>query len=86
MPEICRFFGIVIKMYWDDHLPPHFHAYYGGDEALIDIDSVSLFAGRVSPRVLGLLIEWASLHQQELMADWQRAMEQQPLERIAPLV
>jgi hypothetical protein len=85
MPEISRFFGIVIKMFWDDHNPPHFHAFYASDEALIDIQSLSLFAGHLSPRALGLVIEWATLHQQELLDDWHRARDQQPLERIAPL-
>jgi hypothetical protein len=85
MPEISRFFGIVIKMYWDDHNPPHFHAFYAGDMALIDINTLSLFAGKLSPRALGLVIEWATLHQQELLADWHRAQGQESLERIEPL-
>ena len=52
MPEICRFFGIVIKMFFDDHNPPHFHAEYGGDIALIDIGNLSVFSGRLPPRVM----------------------------------
>jgi hypothetical protein len=72
-------------MYWDDHNPPHFHAFYAGDLALIDINSLSVFAGSLSPRALGLVIEWATQHQQELLADWQRAQGQEPLEQIAPL-
>ena len=55
MPEICRFFGIVIKMFFDDHNPPHFHAEYGDDSALIDIRNLSVFSGRLSPRVMGLV-------------------------------
>jgi hypothetical protein len=85
MPELSRFFGIVIKMFWDDHNPPHFHAFYSGDEALIDIARLSLFAGRLPPRALGLVIEWATLHQGELMEDWNRARQQQALVKIAPL-
>ena len=85
MPEISRFFGVVIKMFWDDHNPPHFHAYYAGEEALIDIHSLSFFAGRLSPRALGLVIEWATLHQRELLDDWRRTESQEPLERIEPL-
>jgi len=85
MPELSRFFGIVIKMFWDDHNPPHFHAFYAGDEALIDIGTLCLFAGHLSPRALGLVIEWATLHRQELLADWRRAQSQEPLERIPPL-
>jgi hypothetical protein len=85
MPEISRFLGIVIKMFFDDHNPPHFHAEYGSDTALIDIRNLYLFAGRLSPRVTGLVIEWATLHQQELLADWERARAQQTLVNIAPL-
>ncbi len=61
MPEISRFLGIVIKMFWDDHNPPHFHAEYGELRALVDIRSLSFFAGRLPPRVVGLVIEWATL-------------------------
>jgi hypothetical protein len=85
MPEISRFFGISIKMFWNDHNPPHFHAYYGDEVGLIDIQRLSLFAGRLSPRALGLVIEWATLHQSDLTEDWNRARSQQPLERIEPL-
>ena len=85
MPEISRFFGVVIRMYWDDHNPPHFHAFYAEEEALIDIQSLSLFAGHLSPRALGLVIEWATLHQPELLDDWHRAQGQEPLESIEPL-
>lgn len=85
MPEISRFFGIIIKMFFDDHNPPHFHAEYGDSEALIDIRSLSVFAGRLPPRVMGLIVEWATLHQQELLDDWGRAQEQQALQKIPPL-
>ena len=85
MPEISRFFGIVIKMFFDDHNPPHFHAEYGRDLALLDIRNLSVFSGRLPPRVIGLVIEWATLHQQELLANWDRARAQQELHRIAPL-
>jgi len=85
MPEISRFFGIVIKMFFDDHNPPHFHAEYGSDIALIDIRNLSVFSGHLSPRALGLVVEWATLHRQELLADWDRARAQQELHRIPPL-
>jgi len=85
VPEISRFFGIVIKMFFDDHNPPHFHAEYSGDIALIDIGNLSVFSGRLPPRVMGLVIEWATIHQQELFADWERARAQQELQKIAPL-
>ena len=85
MPEISRFLGIIIKMFFDDHNPPHFHAEYGGDVALIDIRNLSVFSGRLLPRVIGLVIEWATVHQQELFVDWDRARAQQELLKIAPL-
>jgi len=85
MPEISRFFGIVIKMFFDDHYPPHFPAIYGEKEALVYIRTLSLFAGWLPPRVLGLVIEWATLHQQELMDNWRKARSQQTLRKIAPL-
>ena len=85
MPEISRFLGIVIKMFFDDHNPPHFHAEYDSDLALIDIRSVAVFSGRLPPRVTGLVIEWATLHQRELLADWDRARAREDLQQIAPL-
>ena len=85
MPEICRFFGIVIKMFFDDHNPPHFHAEYSGDLALIDIRNLSVFSGRLPPRVMGLVIEWATIHQEELFVDWERARSQKDLLKISPL-
>ena len=85
MPEISRFFGIVIKMFFDDHNPPHFHAEYGGSVALIDIRNLSIFSGRLSPRAVGLVIEWATLHQLDLLADWEKARAQQELHKIPPL-
>jgi len=85
MPEISRFLGIIIKMFFDDHNPPHFHAEYDGDVALIDIRNLSVFSGRLPPRVTGLVIEWASVHQKELFVDWDRARAQHELLKIAPL-
>ena len=66
MPEISRFFGIVIKMFFDDHNPRHFRAEYSGEVASIDIRNLSVFSGRLPPRAMGLVIEWATIHQQEL--------------------
>jgi hypothetical protein len=85
MPEISRFFGIVIKMFFDDHNPPHFHAEYSGNIALIDIRNLTVFSGNLPPRVKGFVIEWASIHQQELIEDWERSQTQQDLFKIDPL-
>jgi len=55
MPEICRFYGIVIKMYFADHAPPHFHAEYAEHEARIAIDSLAVISGKLPPRAMGLV-------------------------------
>ena len=85
MPEISRFFGIVITMYFDEHNPPHFHARYGSDRAAIEIETLRVREGRLPSRALGLVIEWASEHQEELIANWDAARLDAPLSRIAPL-
>jgi hypothetical protein len=85
MPEICRFFGIVIKMPPNDHLPPHFHATYGGKKATINLESGSLMAGRLPPRILGFITEWTVLHREELRTNWNLIRERRPVKRIAPL-
>ncbi len=85
MPEISRFYGIVISMYYDDHNPPHFHVRYGGDQATIEIASLRVLAGRLAPRVLGLVVEWASQHQPELMDNWDAARNDRPPRKIPPL-
>ncbi len=85
MPEICRFYGIVIKMYFDDHAPPHFHAEYAEHEVRIDIQSLAVISGRLPPRAMGLVAEWASLHQPELRTLWKSAKKLKPLRRLDPL-
>ena len=85
MPEISRFFGIIITMNYNDHVPPHFHARYGGDQAIIEIETLRVLGGRLSPRVMGLVVEWALQHREELLEDWRLARESAPLKRIAPL-
>jgi hypothetical protein len=85
MPEVSRFFGIIITMYFGDHDPPHFHVRYAEQKAVMEITSLRLLAGSLSPRALGLVVEWASLHRHELMENWARARQQLPLNRIRPL-
>ena len=85
MPEISRFFGMVVTMNYNDHAPPHFHVRYGRQKALIGIESLTILRGQLSPRLLGLVVEWASLHREELRADWRLARQQAELNRIAPL-
>ncbi len=85
MPEISRFFGIIISMYYHDHSPAHFHVRYGQQKALYDIENLTLLEGELSPRVLSMVNEWAELHQQELIEDWELAEKHAPLKKIAPL-
>ncbi|MDZ4814761.1 MAG: DUF4160 domain-containing protein [Verrucomicrobiota bacterium] len=85
MPEISRFFGIIIRMYHDDHAPPHFHADYAECKAVIDIRTLMVLQGNMPARALGMVTEWATLHQGELLAFWDRAQSGQPLEKIPPL-
>lgn len=85
MPTISRFFGIVIAMYFDDHVPPHFHARYGSEQARFRIEPPGLLDGELPPRALGLVMEWARLHRDDLLADWERAQKGQPLANIEPL-
>ena len=85
MPEVSRFYGIVIKIYFGDHNPPHFHAEYGDHEAIVGIESMALIGGSLPPRAVGLLSEWTSLHQAELAAAWERAARLLPPGKIDPL-
>ncbi len=85
MPEICRFYGIVIKMYFADHAPPHFHAEYAEYEARVAIDSLAVLTGTLPPRAMGLVAEWATLHRQELQTLWERASKLEALNRLDPL-
>ena len=85
MPEISRFYGIIIAMFFDDHNPPHFHARYGGEKIVIEIESFRVLEGRIPPRALGLVIEWASQHKDELSANWELAKNNQNPKEIEPL-
>ena len=70
MPTISEFYGIVIRMYFMDHAPPHFHALYGDAEAVIDIRTLQLIEGSLPRRAMSFVVEWASLHREELQEDW----------------
>lgn len=85
MPEISRFYGIVIKIYFADHLPPHLHAEYGSEEALLDIETFVVIAGNLPARASSMVKEWASLHRDELQAAWEKAKNLQAPGKIAPL-
>ncbi len=85
MPRISEFFGLVIYMYYNDHLPPHFHAAYSEDEATFAIETLEMLTGSLPRRPRAFAVEWASLHRDELRANWERARQGLPLEPIEPL-
>lgn len=84
MPELSRFFGIIIYMYYRDHAPPHFHAEYGEYEITVEIESGKV-VGEFPRRGLHLVLEWYSLKREELVENWRLAREKLPLKPIAPL-
>ena len=85
MPEISRFLGIVIRMYFNDHSPPHFHVEYNEFEASVVIETLGILEGRLPAKVLSLAIEWASLHQAELLENWRSIRAAGTFRRIEPL-
>jgi len=85
MPTISEFFGILIRMYFNDHPPPHFHAYYGEAEAVYTIQTLEVLEGGLPRRAHNLVLEWASASRVELMANWNQARQSQPLSPISPL-
>ena len=84
MPEICRFLGIIIRMYYRDHAPPHFHAEYGEYEIIVEI-ATGVVSGKFPPRALKAVLEWHELHKEELLRDWKLAEQRKPLNTIKPL-
>lgn len=84
MPEISRFLGIVIRMYYSDHAPPHFHAKYGTFEITVEIET-GVVQGTFPRRALGAVMDWYVQHIQELRDNWGRATRDEPLARIDPL-
>ena len=85
MPLISSFYGILIFMYWNEHAPPHFHAKYGDFEALINIKDFSLMEGKLPPKAFGLVIEWAALHQDQLLMNWNLGIDRKTFNKIEPL-
>jgi hypothetical protein len=85
MPRISRFYGVLIRMYYSDHPPPHFHAAYAGRAAKIEIGTGALIAGSLPPRALALVREWEALRRAELLANWDRAARMSPILPVAPL-
>ena len=84
MPVISRFFGIVIFMFWREHAPPHFHAKYGDEDVVVEIETGKV-TGRMSRRGIALVQEWRELHKRELLDNWKLAEQKKSLKYIEPL-
>ena len=84
MPEICRFYGIIIQMFYNDHNPPHFHAVYGEFKVVININD-EIVEGFMPKRALKLVFEWMDLHKVELMENWDLAQLGEKIKSIEPL-
>ena len=85
MPQISMFFGISIYMYYEDHNPPHFHAVYGDDKALVDIVNGNIFKGSLPVKQTKLVVAWCEIHRDELLDNWNRSKESGELLMIEPL-
>ena len=86
MPEISRFLGIVIYMYFNEHNPPHFHAEYNENKASININTFGQMEGKLPSKVMSLVIEWTQDHQKELLENWNSIKETGKFHKIEPLV
>ena len=84
MPEISRFYGIIIKMYFNEYNPPHFHVEYQDYEAIVNIETGEL-TGKISRRALVLVYEWLDQNKEALLENWKRIEERKPLNKIKPL-
>ncbi len=85
MPTISRFYGILIQMYFGDHVPPHFHALYAEFEAVLAIETLEVLRGSLPTRAMALVLEWAQMHRTELMEDWNLCVQNQQPRKISPL-
>lgn len=85
MPVISAFYGILIKMFFNDHAPPHFHAEYAEFKATVDIEKLEVIEGDLPRRALELVLDWAELHQAELLKDWNLCLAKQQPKKIDPL-
>ncbi len=86
MPEISLFYGIRVTMYYEDHNPPHFHAEYNSDNAIIDIYNAKVIGGALPSKQLKLILAWCVIHQDELIQNWELSKAGKSLNHIDPLV
>lgn len=85
MPTISEFFGIYIQLMYLDHNPPHFHAKYGSQKVIVEIES-GIVKGEISERALRLIFEWLDLHREELKTAWEKAKKGEKPDKIEPLI
>ncbi|HTL88342.1 MAG TPA: DUF4160 domain-containing protein [Leptolyngbya sp.] len=85
MPVISEFYGILIRMFYNDHAPPHFHAIYGEFEIIVRISPTEVLDGKAPNRVRAMVLEWAELHQTELLENWQHCRQAEATTKIEPL-
>lgn len=86
MPTISMFYGILVRMFFNEHAPPHFHAEYGEFKATVNIKDLEILEGKLPRRAKNLVLDWAELHQQELLEDWELCRNKQQPHRIEPLM
>ncbi len=86
MPVISEFYGIKIMMFWNEHMPPHFHAEYGHNKILVDIKNGTVIKGMFPFKQLKLVLAWCEIHREELLKNWENALNHQELYKISPLV
>jgi hypothetical protein len=84
MPEISRFYGLLILMNFKDHNPPHFHVWYGEFKAIVTIEN-GIVNGEMPQRALKMILEWLEIHREELLIDWSLAQRGEELFKIEPL-
>ena len=84
MPEISRFLGIIISIYYNEHNPPHFHAEYGEFQITVEIES-GIVNGKFPRRAMSAVLEWYTIYKEELMQDWELSVKGKPLKKIKPL-
>jgi hypothetical protein len=85
MPEICRFHGITIHFFYDDHNPPHFHAYYGNKKAVFSIKTLEMIEGNIPKKAALFVVQWAFIHRNELLICWEQAKSGRVPNKIKPL-
>jgi hypothetical protein len=86
MPIISEFYGIKVMMFWNEHMPPHFHAQYGENKILVDIENGTVIKGVFPSKQLKLVLAWCEIHREELMLNWENVLRHVLLNRINPLV